>query len=68
MQTFAPNLQMGEYLNAGYNNENGMSYYGSGFNPGQMYLPDISQENMGFEQAGFSEYLNASDESEGAFN
>ena len=51
---FLPNIAMGEYLD-----ENAMGYYGSGYNPGQMYLPDLESDTMGFEQSGMGEYMDA---------
>ena len=54
LANFMPNIPMGEYLD-----ENSLAYYGSGFNPnaGAMYLPDLADDTMGFEQSGMSEYL-----------
>ena len=55
-QQFFPNVPMGEYLVT--NDVNSLGYYGSGYNPGPMYLPDLTDDEMGMEQSGFSEYLN----------
>lgn len=52
---FMPNIAMGEYLNA--NDVNNLGYYGSGYNPGPMYLPDLQDDAMGFEQSGMGEYI-----------
>ncbi len=56
---FMPNIPMGEYLNT---NDYAMGYYGSGYNPNGMYLPDLSQDDMGFDMTGMGEYLNESGE------
>jgi hypothetical protein len=53
---FMPNIPMGEYLPA--NDYADLGYYGSGYNPNGMYLPDLSQDDMGFDQTGMGEYLN----------
>ena len=50
---FMPNIPMGEYL------DENMGYYGSGYNPGAMYLPDLEADTMGFEQSGMGEYMEA---------
>lgn len=57
--TFAPGIQMGEYLD-----DFSLGYYGSGYNPAidagvGTYLPDLETDDMGFQQDGFGEYLNA---------
>lgn len=62
---FAPNIPLGEYL--GYENDN-LGYYGSGYNPGPMYLPDLQDETMGFEQSGMSEYMDDFDLNQGNYN
>lgn len=49
---FMPNIPMGEYLN-----ENDLGYYGSGYNPSGMYLPNLVDDDMGFDDSGMSEYL-----------
>ncbi len=61
LANFMPNIPMGEYL--GY--ENDLGYYGSGYNPGAMYLPDLQDDTMGFEESGMSEYMDAFDINEG---
>ena len=53
---FLPNVPMGEYLSADYENDM-LSYYGSGLNPGPVYLPDISDEGMNIDEGGLGEYL-----------
>jgi hypothetical protein len=64
---FLPAVQLGEYLDAGYNN-NGMGYYGSGYNPGPVYLPDISDDGMNIDEGGFGEYINDWDDSSGMYH
>ena len=49
---FMPNIPMGEYLDA-----NDLGYYGSGYNPSGMYLPNLVDDDMGFDDSGMSEYL-----------
>ena len=51
-----PNIAMGEYLTV---NNGGMGYYGSGYNPGPVYLPELSNENLEMDQSGFGEYMGA---------
>lgn len=53
VQAFLPVIQMGEYL------DTNMGYYGSGYNPGPVYLPELSTQDMGMEEGGFGEYMNA---------
>jgi len=55
---FMPNIPLGEYLDV-----NDLGYYGSGYNPnaGPMYLPDLTEDTMGFEQSGMGEYLDEFD-------
>jgi len=59
--TFAPGLQLGEYLG-----DDGLGYYGSGYPAGVMnegyggmgsYLPELSDDDMGMEQTGLNEYV-----------
>ena len=54
VQNFLPNVAMGEYLDYG-NNE--LGYYGSGYNPGPVYLPELSAEGVMTDESGFGEYL-----------
>ena len=56
VQNFMPNIPMGEYMNSGYND--GMGYYGSGYNPGAVYLPDLTDDGMNIDEGGFGEYMN----------
>ena len=64
LANFMPNIQMGEYLDA-----NDLGYYGSGYNPNGMFLPDLSDDDMGFEQTGMGEYLDQFDiNQEGGYN
>ena len=58
LANFMPNIQMGEYLDA-----NDLGYYGSGFNPNStgMFLPDLSDDDMGFATEGMGEYLDPFD-------
>ncbi len=61
VSTFAPGLQLGEYMG-----ENGLGYYGSGYPAGIMdenyggmgsYLPELSTDDLGMEQWGLNEYM-----------
>lgn len=58
---FAPGVQMGEYLGA-----DELGYYGSGYPAGVMdegyggmgvFLPELSDDDMGMEQEGLNEYI-----------
>lgn len=51
VQQFLPVIQMGEYL------DNNMGYYGSGYNPGPVYLPELTSENLMTDESGFGEYI-----------
>ncbi len=51
---FAPNIQLGEYIGYG---DDGMGYYGSGMNPGPVYLPELSDDAMNTDEGGFGEYM-----------
>lgn len=60
--TFAPGLQLGEYLDA-----DGLGYYGSGYPAGVMndeyggmgsYLPELDADSMGMDETGLGEYMN----------
>lgn len=51
VQAFLPVIQMGEYL------DSNMGYYGSGYNPGPVYLPELSSENLMTDESGFGEYI-----------
>lgn len=65
LANFMPNIQMGEYLDA-----NDLGYYGSGYNPTGMYLPNLTQDDMGFEQTGLDgmgEYLDQFDINEAGY-
>lgn len=55
VQQFMPNIPMGEYMEY----ETGMGYYGSGYNPGPVYLPELTSEGMDTDESGFSEYMGA---------
>jgi len=63
--TFAPGIQMGEYMG-----DDGLGYYGSGYNAGVMndsyggmgsYLPEIQNMDMNMEQDGLNEYMGESE-------
>ena len=54
---FMPNIPLGEYLGTG----NNLSYYGSGYNPGPMYLPTLTADGMDTDEGGFGEYMEAND-------
>lgn len=54
VQAFLPVIQMGEYLDS-----NSLGYYGSGYNPGPVYLPELSSDDLGMDQSGFGEYMGA---------
>ena len=58
VSTFAPGIQMGEYLD-----DFSLGYYGSGYNPEDAgmgtFLPELNTEDMSFQEDGFGEYLNA---------
>ncbi len=54
---FAPNLQLGEYI--GYGGDE-LGYYGSGANPGPVYLPELSADGMDTDESGFGEYVSGS--------
>jgi hypothetical protein len=56
VQQFMPNIAMGEYLSI---NDTNMGYYGSGYNPGPVYLPELSMEDLSTQQDGFGEYMGA---------
>lgn len=59
VQNFMPNIAMGEYMDwnsTGIND--GMGYYGSGYNPGPAYLPDLTDDGMDIDESGMGEYMN----------
>ncbi len=64
MAQFVPGIALSEYVG-------GMGYYGSGYNPGVddpdwysgmgTYLPDLSADDIGIDQVGFSMYEDATE-------
>ena len=58
VQQFLPNVPMGAYLDYG-NNE--LGYYGSGYNPGPVYLPELTAEGVDTDESGFGAYMDQAD-------